>query len=75
MISERVWRPGWQREAAATQAASAEVGRFIRWLEERGLRASAVIIRQTAMQHGVRKARADLQSTLKALCGKRRTAA
>jgi len=74
-ISATVWRRGWQLEAVATQAASAEVGRFIRWLEERGLHESAGIIRQMAMRHGVRKAEADLQAALNATCGKRRTAA
>ncbi len=71
-IPDKVWRRGWQREAAATQAASAELGRFLRWLEERGYQESAVIIRHAAMQHGVRKTRADLHSTLKKVLEEKR---
>jgi predicted kinase len=34
--SKAVWRKGWQREAAATQAASTKVAAFIGLLEQRG---------------------------------------
>jgi hypothetical protein len=67
---DQVWRRGWRREAAETQAAATEVAAFIRWLQQRGLEDSAGIIRQTAMQHGVRETRVDLQSAVKALCKK-----
>jgi hypothetical protein len=65
--SKVVWREGWQREAAATQAASAKVAAFIGLLEQRGYGDSAGIIRQMAMRHGVRAAEAALRATMAAI--------
>jgi hypothetical protein len=62
VISEKVWRPGWRLEAAATQQAATEVATFIGWLEQRGFNDSAGVIREIAMQHGVRKTEAALRS-------------
>jgi hypothetical protein len=70
-IPGKVWLRGWQRDAAVTQAASAEVSRFIGWLQGRGFHESVVIIRQAAMPHGVRKTRADLEAALRVTFRKR----
>jgi hypothetical protein len=72
-ISKRVWRKGWRREASATQAASAQVAAFIRWLEQEEYCESAQIVRDVAMRRGVRGAEAALRSALTAVRGKRGT--
>ena len=70
-ISTRVWRKGWQREAAETQAASAELAGVIDWLQQRGLHDSARIIREIAIQHGARAARDNVESAITVISAKR----
>ncbi len=51
----------WRCDSAKTQAAAAEVAAVIGWFEQRGWSESADLIRQAAMRHGVREAKAELQ--------------
>jgi hypothetical protein len=70
-ISNKVWRKGWRREAAATQAASAELAACLNWLEQNRYGEIANIIRQFAMQYGVRKTEPAFRSALRSISGKR----
>lgn len=71
-VSQTVWRKGWQREAAATQAASAAIRGVIRWFEEQGFPDTADEIRRAAMQLGARKAEAQLSREIAAWVRTRR---
>ena len=53
-ISKRVWRRGWQQEAAETQVAAREIANFSQWLNQRGSCEMADMIRQIAMRYGSR---------------------
>jgi len=65
MISNRVWRKGWGRKAAATQAASRELAALIEWCEGEGLSSAAENIRRAAMEGGAVKALAALHTQLR----------
>jgi hypothetical protein len=66
-ISDEVWRKGWRREAAATQAASAELAATISWLEQNGYGDIAKNVREIAMQHGARNAAVAFGGALRTL--------
>ena len=74
-IAEKVWRKGWRREAAETQAASADLAAFIRNLENHGLAADAEIFRRAAMKHGARNARVIVLAALRDWRARREVAA
>jgi hypothetical protein len=59
-VSATVWRKGWQREAAATQAAACEIATVIAWLQHEGLSDAADIFRRIAMRRGVQETAKDL---------------
>jgi predicted kinase len=63
-ISKTVWRKGWQREAAETQAAAADLAALIHHLETGGLTSAAVIFRSVAMKHGARNGKAIILAAL-----------
>lgn len=64
VIAKKVRRKCWRQEAVATQAASAEVAAFIRWLVESGLCDAAGIVQRRATADGVRQTAADLRRVL-----------
>jgi hypothetical protein len=66
-ISDEVWRKGWRREAAATQAASAELAASINWLKQNGYDDIAKTVREIAMQHGARNAAVAFGDALRTL--------
>lgn len=61
-IASKVWRRGWRREAAATQAASQELAAVIAWCESEGFSSAAKNIRQAALETGAVRAVAELHT-------------
>jgi hypothetical protein len=70
-ISKKVWRRGWRREAAETQAASAELASVIDWLQQRDFRDSAQIIREIALRYGACAARDNVEGAITLISAKR----
>jgi hypothetical protein len=70
VIAKQVWRKGWRQEAAATQAASAELAACLDWLEQNGFGDSAKTIREIAMEFGACKTVAAFGAALRRVGGK-----
>jgi hypothetical protein len=70
-VAEQVWRKGWRQEAAATQAASAELAAMFDWLDQNGYGDTTKLIREIAMQHGARNAVFAFRDALNTVSGKR----
>jgi hypothetical protein len=65
-ISEKVWRKGWRREAAATQAASVRIARLLTLFSQHGF--DVHDIRRIAMELGARRAVVKFQAALRRGC-------
>jgi hypothetical protein len=70
-ISNKVWRQGWRQEAAAMQAASAELAACLDWLEQKGYDDSAMTMREIAMELGVRETLPALRCGFRSISEKR----
>jgi hypothetical protein len=67
IISRKVWRKGWRKEAAATQAAARRFAELLDYLEQGELSNVAADLRNFAKKAGVREAETMFLAAIKAV--------